>query len=596
VLGILDVGISLQEMDDAVSHAVRKTIVFSLLLFSGIAALLAFGLVRFVAKPVRKLTEAANRISLGEYGRRVEVSSGDELGHLADSFNRMSEGIQQRQTEVERSRNEFQILFESVPTSIAVVDRNFRIVRTNQDFKDTFGEHEGANCCSAYKGLGEACLMDCPVSQTLRDKTLHRCEEHGVTKEGEIIHYFVHTAPVLNPGGEVEYVVRASLDLRETKRLERELRASREFLDKLVENSIHGIVAVDPEGEAIIFNRSAERILGYRADEALGQRALARFFPKEFVEMLESDGRAAEEAVDGKMVARETWVRAKSGERVPVRFSGVVLREDGSAAGAVGFFQDLRRFRTLEEEKRQAERLALVGQTVVALAHEIKNILTGLDGGVYVTRTAMRSEDDLLLQKGWDMVERNIEKVSHLVKDLLGFSKLRTSERMWLNPNELAEEVGTLFEEKARQLGIELVMDLAPDMDEAFLDPRTTHMCLNNLLSNAMDACMEDRAKEHHRIVVRTRGAKEEWVTFEIRDDGKGMDEDVKKKIFAGFFTTKEAKGTGLGLMVTQQIIHEQGGRISFQTEPGQGSVFRVAFPRAQVALEKAEPVSAQVN
>ncbi len=589
----MDIGISLEETNRAVAHAINKTVFFSVLLFAGITALLGIGLMHFVARPVRKMTQATHRLSKGEYGHELAIRTNDELGQLAQAFNRMTREVQQREEELVRKRNELQGLFESVPTSIAVVDRDLRIVRTNQNFKDTFGDHLGISCCSAYKGIGASCMMDCPVRQTFADQRLHRCEELGITKEGEIIQYFVYTAPVLNSEGQVEYVVRSAVDLRETKRLEKELRASQDFLDKLIDHSIHGIVALDAEGQIIIFNRSAERILGYRADGVLGQKDPKRFFPQEFVRMIESSRSGPEMAGNGKMVAQETWVRSESGERIPVRFSGVILKEDGLAAGAVGFFQDLRGFKALEEEKRQADRLALVGQTVATLAHEIKNILNGLEGGVYVTQSAMRRQDETLLQTGWGMVKRNIEKISHLVKDLLSFSKLRSSERKWLSPNELAEDAGSLFEEKARQLGIDLVMDLEPDLDEVFLDPKTTHACLTNLLSNAIDACEEDTAKERHRIVLRTRRAQDDGVTFEVQDDGKGMDEAVTKRIFANFFTSKGGRGTGLGLMVTQQIVHEQGGRISFETEPGKGSVFRVVLPRAQVTTGDAESVSA---
>ncbi len=106
-----------------------------------------------------------------------------------------------------------------------------------------------------------------------------------------------------------------------------------------------------------------------------------------------------------------------------MRFSGFILFDKGKTAGAVGFFQDLRTFKQLEREKQASDRLAVVGQTVAGLAHGIKNILTGLEGGVFVVDTALEDNDTSLLHRGWKMIQNNIVRVSVLVKDLLSYSK-----------------------------------------------------------------------------------------------------------------------------------------------------------------------------
>jgi histidine kinase len=581
VLGVLEVGLSLEDTDRAISDAIRKTSVFALLIFVGLVTLLSVALISFVWKPVHNIMEAVGHMSRGDYGKKLRVSSRDELGELAKSFNIMGERIQAREGELERSRREYQTLFENVPTYIAVVDRDYKIVQANRNFKETFGEVVGVQCFRAYKGLDEKC-EDCPVERTFSTGKPQVSEEHGLSREGKEVYYLVYTAPVLDSHGEVRYAIEMSIDLTERKHLEKELRASREFLNNLIDNSIHGIVAVDARGRVIVFNSAAESILGYRAAEVMGTMELERLLPREFTRRIqrELEQDSAEEPV--REVAHETWLRSKTGEAIPVSFAGVILREAMSTIGAVGFFQDLRQVKMLEREKLQAQRLAVVGQTVAALAHGIKNIITGLEGGVYVIQTAMNRGDEALLQKGWGMVERNIEKIAHLVKDLLSYSKVAVSEVQPTKPNHVAEEVFRLFEEKAGQAGIKLRMELDPKMLEAQLDPKAVHSCLTNLMSNAIDACTDDEEKEDHWVAIRTRLGVERSVMFEVEDNGIGMDRETVERLFSNFFTTKGTKGTGLGLMVTHKLVHEHGGQITVRSKPGKGSLFCIKIPQEQ--------------
>ncbi|MDH4267214.1 MAG: PAS domain S-box protein [Deltaproteobacteria bacterium] len=479
------------------------------------------------------------------------------------------------------SREEYQVLFENVPAFIAVVDQNYIIVQANQNFKNTFGGEVGIPCYQAYKGLEEKCPV-CLVEKTFGERKPQVNEEWGRTKEGGAIPYLVYTAPIFGKKGKIPYVIEMSVDLREKKRLEEELRASQEFLNNLIENSIDGIIAINASGKVIVFNRSAEQILGYQASEVLGSQKLEKFFPRSFSKKISEALAGKEEESLLQWVPQETHLRSRGGERIPVRFSGRMLRQENSPVGAVGFFQDQRPLKGLEREKLQAERLAAVGQTLAGLAHGIKNMITGLEGGVFAIKKGEREEDHSCQQKGLEMIERNVEKISTLVKDLLSYSKKRVPELEWIRPNDLLEEVCTLFREKARQSQIQLALETDPKLGVAFLEPKGIDICLTNLLSNAIDACLADPKKEHHQIFLRTRKHEDESLSFEVADNGIGMTEEVRKKLFTCFFSTKGAGGTGLGLFVTQKIIQEMGGSISVETNPGQGSRFCINLPQEE--------------
>lgn len=482
---------------------------------------------------------------------------------------------------MEMSREEYKILFENVPAFIAVVNPKYIIVQANQNFRNTFGGGVGVPCYQAYKGLGEKC-PECLAEKTFLEGRPQVSEEHGRTKEGKAIPYLVYTAPVFNKKGKIPYVIEMSVDLSEKKRLEGELRASQDFLNNLIENSIDGIIAVNASGQVIICNRSAERILGYAASEVIGSHDLERFFPRSFSQKMLTVLRRKVQKDALKTVAQEAWLQSKSGERIPVRFSGIALSQEESIVGAVGFFHDLRPFKILERGKLQAERLAVAGQTMAGLAHGVKTIITGLEGGMFVVRTAMNRQDPSLMEKGWGMVERNIEKISAFIKDLLSYSKERVPNLQWIHPHELVEEVCSLFQEKARLGRIQIIQEFDPRSGLAYLDPKGIHACLTNLLSNAVDACLEDKRKDHYRAVVRIRRERDGSVTFEVEDNGRGMTEEVRNKLFSGFFSTKGTAGTGLGLLVTHKIVHEHGGNISVQSQIDQGSLFRITIPQGE--------------
>jgi PAS domain S-box-containing protein len=501
------------------------------------------------------------------------------------SEGRRIEGMKERAAEEAGRGNftlaEYKVLFENVPAYIAVVDHGYRIVKANQRFKDTFGEQVGEFCYRAYKGLPEKC-RPCPVEQAFRRGKLQVNEEVGKTKDGREIYYLVYAAPIFDSRGKVRYALEMSLDLTEKKSLEESFQASREFLDNLVENSMQGIAAADASGRLIVFNQAAERILGFQASEMIGRSNLETFLPRNLSRKImnalgQKGGEKPLRAVD-----QEVCFRSKEGKRIPVRFSAVALAPRKALIGAVIFFQDLRPLKALEREKTRAEKLAMVGQTIAGLAHGVKNIITGLEGGVYVVQTALKRKDDRLLHRGWEMLERNLEKTSNLVRDLLSFSREKIPDRRWTNPNRLAEEVCSLFRERARRESTGLHLDLDPLADPGFLDPKEIHTCLTNLLSNALDACLSDPQKKPHQVILRTRRGPNEEVVFEVEDNGPGIQEEVREKLFASFFSTKGTSGTGLGLLVTQKIAQEHGGTLSMETEPGRGSLFRMILPQEE--------------
>jgi len=358
----------------------------------------------------------------------------------------------------------------------------------------------------------------------------------------------------------------------------RELQRRSNFQINLIRSSNDGIVATDKNLKIVIFNPTAKKIFGYTASETINKMTAGELFPAELAAELKA-------ALDGKddvknLAWRETTIESKTGESIPVRFSSTILKENERPVGTVAFFQDLREIKRLEKELLKSERLAAIGQKVAGLAHGIKNILHGLKGGSYLVDIGISRGETEKLKKGWDMIKRNIGRTSNLVMDLLSYSKGREPEFEACLPNEIAADVCALLQDKAREHRVKLVRHFDDSIGEVRMDPNSVHEVLLNLMSNAVDACLFDEdTTKNHQVDLKTFNEKDNVIRFEVRDNGVGMDEEVIKKLFTSFFSTKGHRGTGLGLMVTRKLIEEHNGTIDVKSEPGKGTTVIVRMP-----------------
>ena len=225
----------------------------------------------------------------------------------------------------------------------------------------------------------------------------------------------------------------------------------------------------------------------------------------------------------------------------------------------------------------QAERLAAIGQTIAMLSHHIKNILQGIRGGSYLIEEGLKQESTDLIGKGWKIVEKNQERISSLVLDMLTFSKEREPDMMPADLNEIAADVVELMEVRAKEAGVKLQWVPDVKMPELTFDPEAMHRAILNVVTNAIDAC--EQAADPCVVVSTHMVGQQKMATVDVRDNGPGITPEQIKKIFALFESAKGARGTGLGLTVSQKILHEHGGDIVVESTPGQGCLFSLQLP-----------------
>jgi signal transduction histidine kinase len=187
------------------------------------------------------------------------------------------------------------------------------------------------------------------------------------------------------------------------------------------------------------------------------------------------------------------------------------------------------------------------------------------------------------------MLERNMGRISDLVLDLLEYSRDREPEYENCLPNEIVNEVCQLMEPRAKEHDVEIVKELDPSLGEMSLDPKGIHRCLLNLVSNGVDACLFDSSEgKRWAVQVKTILEHDGTLRFDVSDNGCGMDEEVRSKLFTTFFSTKEGRGTGLGLLIVQKIVQDHAGTITVKSQPGKGSTFTMLLPHRDAAPQDA--------
>jgi PAS domain S-box-containing protein len=343
-------------------------------------------------------------------------------------------------------------------------------------------------------------------------------------------------------------------------------------------------VATDRDLKIVIFNPGAESIFGYTQSEVIYKMSVTELYPAEIAAKFRDTISGNDEVRD--FPCTETAIISKDGQMIPVRFSGTALQEKDEEIGTVAFFQDLREIKRLEKELVHSERLAAIGQTIAGLAHGIKNILHGLKGGSYLVDIGINKNDTEKLKKGWEMIKRNVGRTSNLVMDLLSYSKERQPEYEVCRPNDIANEVCELLQDEALEHKVEITTEFDDAIGKVSMDPDTIHESLLNLMSNAVDACLFDENMDKTwQVGLKTTKETGSVIKFEISDNGAGMDQEVLKKLFTSFFSTKGHRGTGLGLMVTRKLIEEHHGTIDVDSHVGKGTVITVRLPyQADVA------------
>ncbi|MBN2243689.1 MAG: GHKL domain-containing protein [Acidobacteria bacterium] len=466
-------------------------------------------------------------------------------------------------------------LFDQIPLEIIVINREFEIVDANIQAKKKYPGWRYKKCFELYKHKKRKC-PGCAAVKTFQDGKTRVDYRDNIDSDGKIHHKMVTVSAYEDKDGKIPYVIEMAIDITDQVNLEREYRLLFDNVPCYVSVIDRNFKVVD--SNALFRNTFYKKEARYCYQMYKGRNKVC------------TNCSAIKAFHTGKPYTSLQVGLDKEGNKTHYMVTAAPLKINGDTVDRViemsldvsELIRLQEKIKQIEKEKLEVERFAAVGQTVAGLAHGIKNILMGLEGGMYIVNSGLQREDNALVSRGWTILQSNIAKISSVVKEYLQFARGSEIQVNPADPVAIAREVVDLFRDLAKQSGIRLTANLQEDIRQAPLDPEGIHTCLSNLVSNAIDACNFSE-KKRKKIDVSCY-EKDRTITYEVKDNGTGMDYEVKKRIFSNFFTTKASgQGTGLGLLVSRRIIYDHGGQITFESALGRGSLFKIELPRKRL-------------
>jgi len=459
--------------------------------------------------------------------------------------------------------------FDSMPCYLSVQDRDLKIINANEQFVKNFGDPSGRYCYQVYKRRPEKC-EDCPVERTFLDGRRHRSEQLVRTLDGRDVSVLVYTTPLRDDDGEITSVMEMSADITEIKQLQDQLRTSKRRYRSLFEDVPCYISIQDSNLRIIEANRQHREAFG-------------TFYGCKCYEVYKQNDQECSPCIvqqtfaDGEINVHEEVVTKRDGEQMTVMVTTApITGADGEIESVIEMSVDITQIRELQSK------LSSVGMIISSISHDLKGLLNGMDGGMYLVNSGLQKDDQDRTRKGWEMVERNVERIRSTVLDILYYAKDREPDYQEVAVTDVIEEVCGVLQAKADNHNIVFAAKIEADIKTIEADRQALRSMLVNMIDNAFDACRMDKWKDEHVVSLAVDGNADE-VRFTIEDNGIGMSQDVQDKAFTLFFSSKGSGGTGLGLFIAHKIVQAHGGRIDLDSEQGRGTRFDITIPRVHV-------------
>lgn len=477
----------------------------------------------------------------------------------------------------------YQIL-EETPNGVMVVDVEHQVLYANPAASKFLG--------ATYRGLSESDLHSAlglhngEIFRRIKDfikkpqkhQDLRFREEIRIETENDKVQ--ILDAVIVYPPSSPGYYLLYLIDITTRKKLEGKLRRRNAFFHNLIESSVDGIIASDMKGNLIIFNQSAQQLLGYDDEEKFRLHVSGLYHPgvaKTILRRMRSDDYGGK----GKLRHQELIVRSKQGIDIPVNFSGGIIYDNGREIATFGIFTDLRAMLRIEEDLEQthkmlmqSEKMAGLGRLAAGVAHEINNPMSGIM--LYANLIKEDLGEMHPATEDLQTIIHEAERCKVIVADLLEFSHQKSYEMALIDLNEVICKTLTVVQNQPLFHNIEINRQLTPNLPPIFGNTIRLNQVILNIVVNGAQA-MGGRGVL--KITSRTR-ANHDINEIIIHDSGPGIDKNVIEQIFEPFFTTKTTgEGTGLGLSVSYAIVKEHKGSIRASSEPGQGATFTLRFP-----------------
>lgn len=398
------------------------------------------------------------------------------------------------------------------------------------------------------------------------------------TRDGRRVRVATHWLLQADATGQPDRVIELGTDI--TSHLQGD--AAMRRLAAIVESSSDAIVSKDLSGAVVSWNRAAETMFGYSAEEMIGQPIVV-LFP---ADRLDEEREILERIRRGESVEHyETVRQRKGGARFPVSVSVAPIRDEaGRVIGASKIVRDLserdaqeHHLREVQAQLFHAQRLTELGQLVSTLVHEVNQPLTAIGNYTSAVRRLLVANNAPAVGMALDNIAEQAERAYQIIQRLRNFIRGGTTERRAEDLATVIDEAVALAASSLKANGVRLGKRLDPAANQVSADKVQIQQVLFNLVRNAAEAMQQAPRRE---LLIATTSDGNAQVEVSVADTGPGLPAEIRAHLFQPFFTTKDT-GMGIGLSVCRSIVEAHGGRMWAEDNPAGGAVFRFTLPRA---------------
>jgi two-component system cell cycle sensor histidine kinase/response regulator CckA len=489
-------------------------------------------------------------------------------------------------------------VLDSLAAHIVVLDKKGTIIAVNEAWRQFARENRDPHSASVNKtGIGANYLDVCRATPgNASEDCAIAYQGLKAVLEGEQDHFaFEYACPT--PTRNRWFLMSATplkskrsgatvshQDITDRKLAEEQIAEQAALLDSAQD----AILVRDLDGKILFWNRGAERLYGWKGEEAIGRDVgqLLHPDPKVFVQK------------NAQMLANGEWsgeIRhvTKDQRKLTVESRWTLIRDrEGRPRSVLGINTDITEKKKIEAQFLRAQRMESIGTLAGGIAHDLNNILSPIMMSIDILKA---TTDHPQAQSILETIGVSAKRGADIVRQVLSFARGLDGERIEIQPKHLIKDLEQIIQDTFPK-DIRLQFSVPSDTWTILGDPTQVHQVLLNLCVNARDAMpnggnltveIENCVLDEHYAAMSLQAKPGSYVKMSVTDMGMGIPAEILDKIFEPFFTTKDVnKGTGLGLSTTLAIVKSHEGLINVYSEPGKGTTFHVYFPAAQMSSE----------
>jgi PAS domain S-box-containing protein len=470
----------------------------------------------------------------------------------------------------------WEIAFDSVPDPITILDKNFTILQANKSVFDVLPDVNvvGMKCYEVFHNADSPPDF-CPCIKTLEDGQTHSVEMYEERLGGI---FNVITSPIIKEG-KIVGAVHILHNVSEQKEMNRKLRESETRYRYVFERLPLAFVVWDTETKVIEWNKTAEKLFGWKRDEVVGKSFFDLIIPEDEEELVQN---VVENLLKGMQNICENKNLTKDGRTIVCRWHNTpIFGEDGRVIYVLSMGEDVtdkirleERKKELEEQLTEAEKLAAIGEFAAGVAHEVNNPLTAIINYAELLLDDAEKEEE---KEYLDGIIKEGKRIRDIVRRLLSFSRKEKPKLEKIHLDEVVEETLKLmkYELGKRKICVEKEYRAMPFI---YADKNMMKQVFLNLFTNSIHALDKKQSSEKLIKIAMDTTKEKEYLRITFEDNGIGIKKEHLNRIFDPFFTTKRM-GTGLGLSLVHGIVKSHGGVIRVESEEGVYTRFKILLP-----------------